>query len=250
VIHVPTIARRELAGYFYSPVAYVVATLFLVLQGFTFWFFVRALSDPSAPPGAVMQFYFGGTILFWIALVLATATIPMRLLAEERRAGTLEPLLTAPVTDADVVLGKYLAALGFYVFLWLPTLAYVFILRHYAPPGQLPEWGPIAAGYLGTLLEGAAFLAVGLFASSLTSNQIIAAVLSFVFVFLLLLFGVVEQYVASDTVRAVSRHFNLFKHMDDFGRGIVDTRAVACSLSVAVLALFGTVKVLESRRFA
>src|SRR5262249_42081417 len=151
-----TIARRELAAYFYSPVAYIVLALFLVIQGITFTLFLQFLNHPSAPPGAVMSYFFGGTFLFWISVIPATAFLSMRLIAEERRTGTIEALLTAPVRDAEVVLGKYLACLGFYTLLWVPAVLYVALLWRF---GGRPDFGPIAAGYVGAILVGAALLA-------------------------------------------------------------------------------------------
>ena len=186
----PAIARRDFAAYFHSPAGFLVATLFLVLQGMVMWMFVRFLGRPDAPPGAVMEFFFGGTMLYWIAVVLLATVVPMRLISEELRTGTIEPLLTAPVTAGDVVLGKWLAAVAFYVALWASTLLYLVFLRsmdaHLDP-------GPIAAGYLGIVLVGAAVLAIGLWASSLTRNQLVAGTLSFVVVFVLLLVGALES---------------------------------------------------------
>jgi ABC-2 type transport system permease protein len=246
--NIPVVASRELRCYFLSPLGYVVLAVFLLMQGVVFWLFISFLSQPNAPPGAVMQYFFGGTILFWIALLGVAAAATMRLIAEERRSGTMEPLMTAPVTHTDVVLGKYLASLGFYAALWLPTLVYVAILRGYAE--ARPEWGPIASGYLGTLLEGGAFLAVGCLASSLTRNQLVAFILGFVFAWVLLLVGVLENVTQSAALKSVFHYVNLFRQMDDFGRGIVDTRHIVFLLSLTGFALFATVKVLEARREA
>jgi ABC-type transport system involved in multi-copper enzyme maturation permease subunit len=246
--NVPTIARRELSTYFYSPLAYVVLTLFLLFQGWWFWALVEVLAQPNAPHGAVMQFYFGGTFLFWMILIFVVSTITMRLIAEERRTGTIETLLTCPVTDTEVVLGKYLGALLFYAFLWLPTVAYVFILRAYSPDGQGPEAGPVLAGYLGTLLVGATFIAAGLLASSLTRNQIIAAVLAFVFLALLLLLGVLEMFVQEPAWRDRLSYANLFSQMEDFGKGIVDSRPIVFHLSLTVFFLFAAVRVLQTKK--
>ena len=109
------IARRETAAYFRTPAGWAVLALSLLLQGIVFWMFVQFLGRPDAPPGGVMEFFFGGTILFWIALGLLATVVPMRLIAEEVRTGTIEPLLTAPVSPGEVVVGKWLAALGFYL---------------------------------------------------------------------------------------------------------------------------------------
>jgi ABC-2 type transport system permease protein len=240
-----TIARRELAAYFYSPIAYVVLGLFLVVQGIVFTVFLHFLNSPQAPPGAVMSYFFGGTLLYWVSVIFAVSFLPMRLLAEEQRSGTLETLLTAPVRDAEVVLGKYLACLCFYILLWLPEALYVALLWRY---GGKPDLGPIAAGYLGAFLSGAALLAWGLFASALTRNQIIAATLAFVFSLALLLLGIAQEFTTSPGTRAVLGYVHMFKQMEDFGRGVVDSRHVVFLLSMTGLGLYATVKALELKK--
>ncbi|HUS64871.1 MAG TPA: ABC transporter permease [Kofleriaceae bacterium] len=243
------LARRELAAYFLSPVSYLVLTLFLLVEGYTFWLFTELLNGRDTPHGAVMRYFFGGTFLYWLFLMFLVSVLTMRLIAEERRQGTLEPLLTAPVDEADVVIGKYLGALGFYALLWVPTLLYVLVLNAYAPEGAAPDPGPIAAGYLGTLLVGAGALGLGLFASAVTRNQILAAVLSFVMLSMLLLVGALgDALVRSGRWAPVLQHINLFRHMEDFGRGIVDTRHVVYHLGLAALSLFAATRVLELKR--
>jgi ABC-type transport system involved in multi-copper enzyme maturation permease subunit len=243
------IARRELAAYFFSPISYVVMTLFLVATGYEFWLLVALLNGREAPHGAVLQYFFGGTFLYWLFLMFIAAVITMRLVAEERRSGTLEPLLTAPVTGLDVIVGKYLGALAFYAALWAPTTLYLLLLRAYAPEGGAPDSGPIVAGYLGTLLVGASALALGLFASTLTKNQIIAAVLSFVGLSLLLLVGALgDALYRTGPWAGLLAHVNLFRHMEDFGRGIVDSRHVVYHLGLIVLGLFGATRFLVRRR--
>ncbi|HVT10315.1 MAG TPA: DUF4350 domain-containing protein [Polyangia bacterium] len=228
------IARREAAAYFRTPAGWAVLALFLALQGLVFWMFVQFLGRPDAPSGGVMEFFFGGTILYWIAVGLLATVVPMRLLAEELRAGTIEPLLTAPVSPFEVVAGKWLAAVAFYVAAWAPTALMVAYLR--AIGGSLDP-GPIAAGYLGTLLLGMAALAVGLLASSLTRNQLVAATLSFVLVLAALLAGALESEARAPALAAALRRYSLFRTMEDFGHGIVDSRPVVLLLSVTVLAL-------------
>jgi ABC-2 type transport system permease protein len=249
VVNIPTIYRREVAAYFLSPIAWVVLALFLIIQGYQFFVFVQFLSQPNAPHGAVLQFFFGGTFLYWMVFIEIVSLITMRLLAEEQRNGTLETLCTAPVTDVDVVLGKYLAALTFYAFLWVPTVAYVVLLANHAGPGAGPELGPVAAGYLGTLLVGAPCLAIGLLASALSRDQIIAGVATFVVLMLLLLLGVLETFAVVGWKRDLIAHVNLFRHMEDFGKGVVDTRRVVFLLSLAVFALFASVKLLGAHRW-
>lgn len=243
------LARRELAAYFLSPVSYLVLTLFLVVEGYSFWLFTELLSGRDTPHGAVLQYFFGGTFLYWLFVMFLVSVITMRLVAEERRSGTLEPLLTAPVDEWEVVLGKFLGALGFWAALWLPTLLYVVVLRAYAPPGAAPDPGPIASGYLGTLLIGASSLALGLLASTVTRNQILAAVLCFATLAMLLLVGALgDALVRSGPWSAVLQHINLFRHMEDFGRGIVDSRHVVYHLGLAALALFAATRALAAQR--
>ncbi len=228
------IARREWAAYFRTPAGWAVLALFLFLQGLVFWMFVQFLGRPDAPPGGVMEFFFGGTILYWIALGLLATVVPMRLLAEELRTGTIEPLLTAPVSPGEVVAGKWLGAFGFYLAAWAPTLLYLLYLR---AVGAALDPGPVAAGYLGTVLLGAAALAVGLLASSLTRNQLVAATLSFVGFLAALLAGALEAEVRAPATAAALRRYSLFRTMEDFGHGIVDSRPAILLVTVTVLAL-------------
>jgi ABC-2 type transport system permease protein len=230
------ILRREWAAYFRTSVGWAVLALFLLLQGLVFWMFVQFLGRPDAPPGGVMEFFFGGTILYWIAIALLATVVPMRLVSEELRTGTIEPLLTAPVTAGEVVVGKWLAAFGFYIAAWVPTLAYLGYLR---AVGATLDRGPIAAGYLGTLLLGAAALAVGLCASALTRNQLVAATISFVSFFVALLVGALEGQVRTPALAAALRRYSPFRMMEDFGHGIVDSRHVVLLVTVAVVALVG-----------
>jgi ABC-2 type transport system permease protein len=237
------IARRELLSYFATPLAWIVATLFLLVEGYSFWLFTELLNGRDTPHGAVLQYFFGGTFLYWLFLMFLVSVITMRLVAEERRTGTIEPLLTAPIGVGDVVLGKFLGALGLYAALWVPTLLYVLILRSYAPAGAAPDPGPIAAGYLGTLLVGAGAIALGLFASSVTRNQIVAALLAFVLLTLMLLIGALgDALVRSGPWAPILQHVNLFRHMEDFGRGIVDTRRIVYHLGLVAVGLFAATR--------
>ena len=228
------VVRREWEAYFRTPAGWAVMALFLTLQGVVFWMFLRLLASPDAPPGGVMEFFFGGTMMYWIAAALLVTVAPMRLVAEELRSGTIEPLLTAPVTAAQVVVGKWLAAVAFFATVWVPTLAYVVYLR---AAGAMPDPGPIAAGYLGTLLIGAAALAFGLVASSLTRYQLVAAAVSFVAFFVVLLVGALEGQVRSPEWAATIRRASLFRQMEDFGHGIVDSRHVVLLVTVTAVAL-------------
>jgi ABC-2 type transport system permease protein len=228
------IVRRECSAYFRTPAGWAVLALFLFLQGLVFWMFVQFLGRPDAPPGGVMEFFFGGTILYWIAVGLLATVVPMRLVAEELRTGTIEPLMTAPVSPLEVVLGKWGAAVAFYAAAWAPTALTIVYLR--AIGGTL-DLGPIAAGYLGTMLLGMSALAVGLLASALTRNQLVAATLSFVLFLAALLAGALEAEARAPAIALALRRYSLFRTMEDFGHGIVDSRPIILLLSVTALAL-------------
>ncbi|HKA87388.1 MAG TPA: Gldg family protein [Haliangiales bacterium] len=249
------LARREAAAYVASPLALVIAALFLVVQGFSFYAVLRVLADPRspAPYGAVLRTHFGGTFLYWSFLLFVAAALSMRLVADERHKGTWEALRTAPVGGATIVCGKWLGALAYYALLWAPTLVYVAVLRALAPPGAGPDAGPIATAYFGVLVCGASFLAVGLCASALADSQVAAAVLAFVALVVWLLLGLVPELSPSAMARhpawaAVLRAIDVRRHMDDFARGIVDLRHVLVHAGVAFAALVAAAAVVGAER--
>ncbi len=243
---VVALVRRELIAYFSSPLAYMVLTAFLFLQGYVFYLIIAFLNNPRTEAMAPLRLFFGGTIFFWLFLLFVIPVITMRLISEERRSGTIEPLLTSPVTEGQVITGKFLAALLFYIILWLPTIIYVLILRHYTPI----DLGPVASGYLGVLLLGILFLGVGVFTSTLTKNQLIAAVFAFTAIVLLFSVGLIQQLlVSSSAIRQALGYMNLWTQMDDFARGIVDTRHIVYQLSVGMMFLYFATKSLEVKKW-
>lgn len=230
------VARRELLSLFVTPVGYVVGTLFLLLQGWNFALLLRVLNDPLAAPGPVMQYYFGGSFfIFWLPVVFVCAAISMRLLAEERRHGTLEALLTAPLTPARVVLGKFAAAWIFYALLWSPTVIFYVLLRGAAVQ---PDLGPIAAGYLGTFLVGGSFLAVGTASSAASRSQLGAAIATFVACTILLMAGLLVDQVGPSPAARVLEATSLLTMMQEYAQGIVDTRFVWVHACLVVVALW------------
>lgn len=239
------ILLRELRAYFYSPFAWVVLAAFLFINGIVFVTLVSFLNSSPSVPGAPLEYFFGGTIMFWLALGFVGPVIPMRLLSEERRAGTIEFLMTAPVTETQVVVGKYSAALLFYVFLWSPTLVYVGLLARYS---EL-DWGPIASAYLGVLGVGALFLAAGLLSSALARSQVVAAIVGFALVFLLFFFGFLELLSTASTWREAFAYLNVLQHMEELGKGIVDTRRLVYYASAVAFLLFLSVRALEERKW-
>jgi ABC-2 type transport system permease protein len=237
---------RELRAYFLSPLAYVILTFFLLVNGYVFSLIVSFLSDPrSGGSTTPLKLFFGDTFFFWIVLLFITPVLTMRLISEEFKSGTIESLMTAPVTEGQVVLAKYLASLAFYVFLWLPTLVYVGIVAQ----SSTVDWGPIAAGYLGIFCIGALFLAVGIFASSFTKSQIVAAVATFAMLIFFFAIAFMDSLVTDDTLREVLSYLNLLEHMDEFGKGIVDTRRLVYYASTTALFLFLTTRSLESKKW-
>ncbi len=233
------IARRELGAYFVSPIAYLVGAAFLAMMGFFFYtdviFTVLNRSEPT------MRYIFGvmTTILLFVAPVLT-----MRLLAEEQRLGTLELLLTAPVRDWEVVLGKYLAALVLYLGLLAATGLYPILLFWM---GGNPDLGPIL--YLGMFLFGAALLAIGLFSSSLSQNQVVAAVVGIGLVILLAVASLPADGITNPTLQRILNHLDLRNHLMNFRRGLIDTTDVVYYLGVIASFLFLTVQILSSRRW-
>jgi len=240
------ICQREIRAYFLSPIGHVVITAFLVLNGVIFYLIVNAFSRPGAPNGSVMQIFLARNVFFWIFLLLFTPAITMRLFAEERRSGTLEVLMTAPVTDAEAVLGKFLGALVFYVSLWVPTLLYVLILRRFSKI----DMGPIASGYVYLVLVGAMFLSLGLLASILTRSQIIAAIVSFAVMLVLFLVPVFFEGMVTGVghLREFLAAVNLWNHAGDFSKGIVDSRQVVYYGSATTLLLFLAVRALSAMK--
>jgi ABC-2 type transport system permease protein len=243
---VTAIIRRELIAYFSSPLAYIVLATFLLLQGFIFWLIISFLNDPSAPPMQPLQAFMGGTIFFWLFLLFIVAVITMRLISEELRSGTIELLLTAPVTEGQVVTGKFVAALLFYLILWAPTLLYVAILAQLTAV----DMGPVASFFVGITCLGVLFIGVGMFFSTLTRNQIIAAILAFAAFIFLFSAGLLEQlFTVNQAASSVFGHMNLWTHMDDYAMGIVDTRHVIYELSVGLAFVFLAARSLEVRKW-
>ena len=227
--------RREFKAYFNSPVAYFVITVFLALVGVLF--FIPFFTQDRVS----MRGFFGiAPFLF----VFFAPAITMRLIAEERRTGTLELLITMPVRDVDVILGKYLAALSLLAVALLLTLPYAFTISAFGPL----DWGPVWGGYVGLLLMGAALLALGVAASSFTENQIIAFVVA---LFASMAFLMVDRFLAflPATAAAVVEYLSFDYHFRDAARGVIDTRDVVFYVSFAVLCLFLAFRSLESRRW-
>jgi ABC-2 type transport system permease protein len=249
------IYKKELRLYFTSPVAYVILTIFLLIAGYFFYsifaFYTRASMQMAMNPQMGRDLNVTDSVLrplfanLSVILLLLMPLVTMRLFAEERRSGTIELLLTYPVRDGAVLIGKYLAALTLYAVMIAGTLLYPALLFFFK---ARPEWGPIATAYLGLMLMGAMFLAVGLFASSLTENQIIAAIVTFG---VLLMFWIINWAAefAGGPLGAVLTHLSILEHNDTFAKGVLDTKDIIYYLDFTALALFLTLRSLEARRW-
>lgn len=241
--------KKELRTCFYSPIAYVVMFFFWALTGGNFIWLLSQLAHGESLTLATQLMFSGPLLTFSLPVIVPLIT--MRLFAEERKLGTLEALLTTSVRIPELVLAKFAGALIFYIVLWLPAIVYVCTQNHLCPPEVVgfPDSGALRAGVLGVVLVGALYIAVGLFMSSLTSNQIVAAIGGFALLFGSFLGMMYMAYTAQHpTVRILGQYFSSFVHMMDFSRGIVDSRIVIMYVSHAAWFLFAAVKVIESKR--
>jgi len=241
---VTTLLWRELESLFFSPIAYIVLTVFLVLNGLAF---ITALEISGGVVSDTIALFLGDGILFWICLMVVPALVTMRLVAEERRSGTLEVLLTAPVRDAEVVVAKFLGALLFQAFLWMPTLLYIAIIRRY---GALPDAGRLVTAYVGVACVTSVLTALGLFFSTLTSNQIVAAIGALTASLVLLFVPAVAADARVALVDRAMRTISMFEHFRvAFGRGLLDSGVLAWYAAATAGLLVLATRSLEARKW-
>jgi len=240
------LTSRELKAFWYSPIAYVVGALFLLMQGWVFWLLVAVLNDPRVDPSWTMsQFFFGGTFFYWFSVLMVAPLLTMRTFSEEKRTGSIELLLTAPVTDAQVVVAKFLGAWLPYCLLWASTVIFFLLLQRFTAL----DWGPVLTGYLGTWLLGSVLIALGIFTSSLTRNQVIAAVLSFVAILLLFSIGLLDVFIRDPETSKTIQYLSLTEHLQHFSKGILDTRPMVFYVTLTVICLFLTGRIVGSSRW-
>jgi ABC-2 type transport system permease protein len=253
-VRVWPIFKKEMRLYFTSPVAWVVLTIFLFIAGYFFAsifnFFSQASIQSAMNPAMGRELNVTDSVMrplfsnIGVILLLLMPLVTMRLFAEERRAGTIELLLTYPVRDGAVLAGKYLAALALYALMIGLTVLYPLIVVYFA---RL-EWGPVLTGYLGLFLMGATFIAVGVFASSLTDNQIVAAVTTFGVLLIFWILGWSADY-AGGAIGRMLQFLSILEHNDGFSKGVLDTKDILYYVNFTVLALFLTLRSLEARRW-
>ncbi len=251
VRNILAIADKELRSYFASPIAYVIIGLFALLFGWFFYaflnFFVEESQRAMMGGGAVNvndRMIRGVLQNAAVIILFVMPMITMRTYSEEKRSGTIELLLTSPLTDLQIILGKFLGAMGLFTAMLLVTSIDIAILFRLGNP----EWKPVLTGYLGLLLMGGCFVSIGLLISSLTKNQIVAGFMTFaVFLMLWVINWLGES--SGPTARAILAFLSITDHLDDFTRGIIDTKHIVYYLSFITFGLFLTAKSVDSERW-
>ncbi len=240
---------RELRSYFHSPIAYIVLIFFLLISGVDFYFQVSFMNQRQVQ--YTVQEAFFNSVFFWFAFVLIFPLITMRLFAEEFKLGTIEPLMTAPVRDWQVVLSKFFGALVFYLILWVPPAFYFIIFQQMTGQPAAHSAGAYSGSYLMLLLLGMFYLSIGCLASVLTRNQIIAAVISFCAITLLFFLGLVQFILlnVSSATRDLLGYFSAIEHMGTFSRGVIDTRPIVFYVSMTIVMLTLTYQAFQSRKW-
>jgi ABC-2 type transport system permease protein len=244
-----TLLSREIRSYFFSPIAYIVLVFFLIVSGVDFYFQISFMNQRAVPYSVEEAFF--NSVFFWFAFVLIFPLITMRLFAEEFKLGTIEPLMTAPVRDWQVVLAKYFGALFFYVVLWIPTTLYFVIFQAITHEPAAGSTGAYLGGYLMILLLGMFYLSIGCFASVLTKNQIVAAIISFSVITLLFFLGLVSfvlRDMSSETQQLLG-YFSAIEQMGTLSRGVIDTRPFVLYLSMTIVMLTFTYQAFQSRKW-
>ncbi len=247
--HFFTILSHELRMLLVSSSTYIAAVLFLTLMGFIFTGILENYSQTAEEVSPAVVFF----QLFWVPVFFMVPLLTMKCISEERRLGTLETLLTSPVSTAEVVLGKYAAAYLLYVSLWAATGGFFYILTYFAPNSSFIDVGPLLGGYIYVAVSGLFFVAIGVFASSLSRNQAVAGILAFAMLFSAIIglkfVGTLELIKADSLspVRGLLNYTNVFRHLQDFSNGIVDTRQLLYYVSGSALALIFSILGVEAK---
>ncbi len=237
---------REMLGLWVAPLAWLVLFTFLLLQGVSFYLVVDYFSnfaDLAIDQGPVQSYF--SSFFVPISILLTCPMLTMGVVAEERRSGTIESLLTAPISPAAVVSAKYAAVFSTYALLWLPTLLYIFIIRNVGPL----DWFVIASSYAGVFGVGGAYLAVGVLMSTLTRSQLASAALTVGALFGLFIVGVGEQVFDTGALQQFCAHVSMLSQLDDFSRGIVRFDCIVFDTSLTAFCLFLAVRVMDSWRW-
>ena len=250
--------RKEMGHYFVSPIAYVFIGLFLILSAYFFNFFLTAVIQQSLSaemeglrygmtqnidvPSEVMRAFFG---LLSTLVLFITPILTMGVYSEERKRGTMELLMTSPITETDIVLGKFFASFSLFALMLLPTLSYLVFMYLHSDP--MPPWRVLLSGYLGILLLGACLTSLGTFISSLTENQIIAAVLTFAAFLLVWVLDIGRN--STSAVATVLTYLSVVRHYEGFTQGVIDTSSLVYYGSFIFLFVFLTIRSVDSMRW-
>lgn len=239
-----TIWKRELSACFLSPVAYVTIVFFLFVSGVTFMMEVIG-NEGKCEPLSVMLF---AAITVWLTILITVVT--MRLFAEEKRTGTIETLMTAPITEEEIVLGKYAGALTFVMIVVAPAIANIFLLARLTPGISIADIdaGSVVGGCVIIFLVSALCVSVGLIVSLMTRNQIVSALSCLCAIWAVLLFGHVISTLPGGSDK-IAEYISPLSHIEDFSRGLLDTRAMVFYVSGTIFVLFAAIRALESRRW-
>lgn len=249
------IFRKEIKSFFYSPMAYVVIAIFTALTGVFFYLYLSNFVEAAFMDQIRSQQYrqmpqkFNVNLMlirpyFWNIALISLFTLPaitMRLFSEEKKQGTVELLYTTPISAVQIIMGKFLAGLGFFAVLLIPTILFQLLLFIYGDPEILP----IVSGYIGLLFLGSAFISVGLFISTTTENQIIAAIGGFAFSLFLWVVGWGASY-AGPTLSPVLEYISIINHFEDFAQGVIDSSHVAYYILFSFIGIYLSLKSIES----
>jgi len=244
-----TLVRRELGSFFVSWTGYVIIAAVVFVLGLSFTLLLKSLNSEETALPLTQVFY--DYFTFWFILIIASPVITMRSFAMEKSSGTYETLMTTPVGDAQVVLAKFSGGLLFFLIVWLPLLPCLLIVRHYSSDPAAFTTGTVLSTYLGILLLGCVYVALGVFASAITKSQIISAMVSLVAGLTLFMCSFLSRAFPSHTsaIGHLVSYLDLMEHMRGFAQGMVDSRPLVFYLSLTALFLVLTWKVVESRRW-
>ena len=241
------IFKRELFAYFVTPLAYVLILAFVFWQGLHFYLLVRSfaqMTEASIDQGPV-QAFFGGDVFYYLPLILICPAITMRLFAEERRSGTIETLLTAPVSTTGVVLAKFAAAMVAYLAMWAPTILYIIVMKR---AGDI-DWRIVGTSYLGVLGVGAQYIALGTMMSAVARSQLVALILSSIVILGFFLLGLGEFVLDEGPAREMCGYMSVWSQMGELSKGIVDSRRLVLDGSLVLFPLYVTSRLVDAWRW-
>ena len=238
--------KKELRMLFLSPLAYVVAASFSAINGYVFWILLSLVSHPMGQVQTdLLSLFFGGTFFFWLALVVMVPLVTMRLISEEKKTGSIELLMTAPISDAQIILAKFFSVMVFYVFLWLPGFIYTYVTLSYSHF----DWQIWMACIAAVILMGAMLLSLGLMCSSFFSHQLSAGCVCFTLLMVFFLFGFADFFQSKAILKEILDLSWFISVFDQFTSGQLKSKHIVYLISMTCFHLYVTVQILGSRRW-